>query len=387
MIEGAALCNLTVAIAEACRSGLDPDALRAAVLPKLRRVVPIDALWWATADPATLLFTQTYRDGLPEEIGPYFVENEFLTDDANKWTDLARSRDGARTLIEATGGDLGRSARYRDIFGPLGLSDELRVVLRSRGTCWGFMCLHRGGSEGFSPEETQFIVRVAPYLAEGIRLGLLVREADGADREDAPGLVLLADDGSVVGTNGPADRWLDELRDPGFGRLLPIEVYAIAAELRRGVDSAALPPRLRVRTRAGRWVVIHASWLGLRARETVAVIIEPAAAVEIAPLLMAAYGLTPRERTVTGLVCHGLSTREVASRLHLAEHTVQDHLKSVFTRTGVRSRRELVATILRQEYVSRARAGQAIDASGFFAPPDAPPRPPESGTLAPPMSS
>jgi DNA-binding CsgD family transcriptional regulator len=116
--------------------------------------------------------------------------------------------------------------------------------------------------------------------------------------------------------------------------------------------------------------VIHASWLGLHARETVAVIIEPAAAVEIAPLLMAAYGLTPRERTVTGLVCGGLSTREVASRLHLAEHTVQDHLKSVFERTGVRSRRELVATILRQEYLPRARAGQPVDASGFFAPAD-----------------
>ena len=120
-------------------------------------------------------------------------------------------------------------------------------------------------------------------------------------------------------------------------------------------------------------MVINASWLGLQERETVAVIIEPATAVEVAPLLMAAYGLTPRERTVTGLVCSGLSTREVASRLHVAEHTVQDHLKSVFGRTGVRSRRELVATILRQEYLPRAKTGAPIDASGFFAPLPHPP--------------
>jgi DNA-binding CsgD family transcriptional regulator len=372
MIEGPALRNLTVAIADACRSGLDPDALRAAVLPKLRRVVPIDALWWATVDPATLLFTRAHRESLPEEIGPYFVENELLADDVNKWTDLARSRDGARTLVDATDGKLARSARYRDIFQPLGLSDELRVVLRTRDTCWGYMCLHREGPQGFSAAETRFVGDVAPYLAEGIRLGLLARDA-GTGREDAPGLVLLGDDGSLVGTNGPADLWLDELRDPVLDDcLLPVEIYAVAAELRRVVDAIAAPPRLRVRTRAGRWVVIHASWLGLQARETIAVIIEPAAAVEIAPLLMAAYGLTPRERMVTGLVCSGLSTREVAARLHLAEHTVQDHLKSVFTRTGVRSRRELVATILRQEYLPRARAGQAIDASGFFAPVDAP---------------
>lgn len=102
---------------------------------------------------------------------------------------------------------------------------------------------------------------------------------------------------------------------------------------------------------------------------------------------MAAYGLTPRERTVTGLVCHGLSTREIASRLHLAQHTVQDHLKSVFIRTGVRSRRELEATILRREYLPPARAGQATDASGFFAPADARQRAPLGGTPAPPTSS
>jgi hypothetical protein len=115
---------------------LDPDALRAALLPKIRQVVPIDALWWATVDPATLLFTSAHRDNLPEAIGPYFVENELLADDANKWTDLARSRDGVRTLVEPTGGELERSARYREIFRPLGLSDELRVVLRTRDTCW-----------------------------------------------------------------------------------------------------------------------------------------------------------------------------------------------------------------------------------------------------------
>ena len=57
MVKGPALDNLAATIAEACRSGLDPDALRERVLPRLRRAVPVDALWWATVDPATLLFT------------------------------------------------------------------------------------------------------------------------------------------------------------------------------------------------------------------------------------------------------------------------------------------------------------------------------------------
>ena len=44
--------------------------------------------------PATLLFTQSYREELPEEYGPSFVENEFLRDDVNKSTELAATRPG-----------------------------------------------------------------------------------------------------------------------------------------------------------------------------------------------------------------------------------------------------------------------------------------------------
>jgi hypothetical protein len=47
--------------------------------------------------------------------------------------------------------------------------------------------------------------------------------------------------------------------------------------------------------------------------------------------------------------------------------TVQDHLKSVFNKTGVGSRTELVATILRQHYLPRAKAGHPVGVNGFFA--------------------
>ena len=84
-------------------------------------------------------------------------------------------------------------------------------------------------------------------------------------------------------------------------------------------------------TRSGRWAVLHAFWVTSQAEKTVNVIIQEAAPAEIAPLIMAAYGLTDRERTISGLVCQGMSTRQIAGRLHLTSDTVQDHLKSVST--------------------------------------------------------
>src|ERR1700722_7720433 len=121
MLTGPAADNLVAAVASVCRSGLDADALRAAVLPRLRKAVPGDPLWWASADPATLLFTRSYREELPEASGPYFIENEFLRRDVNKWTELSRKATGVGTLMQATGRQPHSSERDRDIFAPLGL--------------------------------------------------------------------------------------------------------------------------------------------------------------------------------------------------------------------------------------------------------------------------
>jgi DNA-binding CsgD family transcriptional regulator len=99
----------------------------------------------------------------------------------------------------------------------------------------------------------------------------------------------------------------------------------------------------------------------------VTVILEEAAPAEVAPVIMSAYGLTDREKTICGLVCQGLPTRQIAGQLYLTTDTVQDHLKSVFDRTGVHSRGELVATIFQRDYLPRAIAGDPLGRSGAFA--------------------
>jgi DNA-binding CsgD family transcriptional regulator len=361
--SGPALEDLVAVIIESCRAGLDPDALRASVLPRLHKAVQVDALWWATVDPATLLFTHAYREEIPSEAGPYLVDNEFLGDDVNKWTELAHDSLGVRTLAAATGGQLVRSPRYRDVFEPLGLADELRAVLRTRGAVWGYMCLHRETGAAFSPQDQDFIRRIAPHLAEGMRLGLLMHNASRGDRAESLGLILLAPDDSVVGRNSAADQWLDELNWQHTE--LPVEIRALVARLRRTDASIHLSP-LRVRANSGRWIRLEASWVSVEQRRVVAVAIQEANPEEVAPIVMSLYGLSGQERIVSGLVLRGQSTQAISLQLRIAEHTVQDHLKAIFDKTGVRSRRELVATVFRQRYLPRMKAGEQLGSAGYF---------------------
>ena len=111
----------------------------------------------------------------------------------------------------------------------------------------------------------------------------------------------------------------------------------------------------RVLSQAGRWMVLHGASLVADGTRRVAVIIEPAQPARIASLLMAAYGLTEREQDVTRLVLQGNSTAEIAAQLRVSAQTVQQHLKSIFDKTGVRSRRDLVGKVFFAHYEPRLR--------------------------------
>ena len=93
----------------------------------------------------------------------------------------------------------------------------------------------------------------------------------------------------------------------------------------------------------GRWVMIEAAPLEGGADAQIAVTLRSATAGETFDLLCRAYALSRREREVVEALLAGLDTRALAQRLSISRHTVQDHLKSVFEKLGVHSRRELLA--------------------------------------------
>lgn len=169
-------------------------------------------------------------------------------------------------------------------------------------------------------------------------------------------------------TTPGVERWLEELAgaDAGSGRLPPA-VMAVAGRALRSHEGRNAPGRVavsRVLGRSGTWIVLHGATLVTDGAPRVAVIVEPAHPARIGPLLMAAYDLTPREQEVTRLVLQGASTAEIAARLFVSPHTVQQHMKGVFEKTGVRSRRDLVGRVFFTHYEPRVRDNEARARSG-----------------------
>ncbi|HET8853893.1 MAG TPA: helix-turn-helix transcriptional regulator [Ktedonobacteraceae bacterium] len=360
-------------IIKLCHAGLDSRTLRIEIMKRLQMVIPIDVSFFTTADPATLLFTGAVIDELASAT-PLFIENEFLQDDVNKFAWMAKNNTPVVNLVQATQGELERSRRYREILAPLALGDELRAALIIGGTCWGFMCMHREqSSPPFTLTEAVYLARLTPHFAEGLRKAMLLGSTTGPTVPDEPGLLLLADDLSMVAITPTAERWLTEVGEADWPRkaALPNAVYAVVARLQaleQGKDTQLdLVPRARLRTASGHWLVLHASRLsGPGAQGQIAVIFESARPAEVAPLIMQAYDLSKRESEILQLVARGLSTAEIAETFHISSNTVQDHLKAIFEKVGVRSRRELVGQLFAEQYQPRIEAGRGLDINGWF---------------------
>jgi DNA-binding CsgD family transcriptional regulator len=358
-----------------CHSGLDSRTLRVELLKRLRTVIPFDYVYFSTTDPATQFGTSSVLvEDPPSWLMPLFVENEFLQDDFNKFSEMLKNRQPVSVLSEATRLQLHRSQRYRDMLVPMNMGDELRAIFVTDGACWGTLCLHReqAGSR-YTSAEAAYLAQLTPHIADGLRKALLLDNVPLGQAPDGPGVMILSEELSIVALTAAAEYWLMELTETERGdrHALPFTVRSVISGLKAiecGLIGAGFMPKVRLRTRSGHWLVLYASRLrspGSQAQITV--IFERPQPAEIAPIMMQAYQLTKREGEVTQCILRGWSTTEIAARLHISPNTVQDHLKAIFEKVDVGSRGELAARIFTQQYHTQYQAGAPLDASGQFA--------------------
>ncbi|MEV7629831.1 helix-turn-helix transcriptional regulator [Actinoplanes sp. NPDC089786] len=326
-----------------CRLGLDSRELGRRIGSHLSRRLTADAFCFGLIDPSTLLVTDHVIEGISSDAAADAAYNEYLVDDVLKFAELARAKDRVGILSEATGGDPTLSHRYRALLPLIDASHELRAAFVIDDRCWGGMSLYRSGSRpDFSPDDVDLFRRFSVTVAAALRRAAHRPASVAVGGPAEAGVLILDHDFRLLTANPAGQEWLEELATDITGAP-PIAVLDVAA---RGKNSP-LGAYARIRGTSGRWLSVQASPLtGDRHPATIAVLIQPAPASEVIEVLQLAYGLTPRERDILEQVISGRPSRAIAGLLHITTATVQDHLKSIFAKVGVRSRGELVARML-----------------------------------------
>lgn len=354
--------------------GLPRDEYFSELGARLRRAMPVDAACWHSLDPHTLLMTSANpvelidRGFLTADTEPLaaraVLASEYERDDYNTFATLARRRVPVGILSHATRGRPERSARYREFLAPHGTPYEMRVAMVARGRAWAGVVLHRTeGTGDFEPADARLMARLSRPIAAGVRASLLRDAATRVDDDDAPGMILLDKHDAVELLTPRAQCLLEPLHRASVASAsaLPAPVLALAATARTLSDGGSAA--LHVLTGAG-GLTLHASLPQGTRSGRVAIVVQRASRDRSAALRLEAHGVSDREREVATLVARGLTTMALAERLFLSPWTVQDHLKSIFEKTGTRSRGQLRAQIFHEEFLPGVAARAPLDADG-----------------------
>ncbi len=326
---------------------VDAVSLRFAVLEEIRRFVAFDAYAWLLTDPDTEVGSAPLADVpcLPEL--PRLIRLKYLTT-VNRWTRL----DTAVGLLSvSTEGRLDRSLVWREMLADYAVSDVASLVFRCRYGCWGFLDLWRCGSgAGFSASEAALLASLAKPVTEALRrcAANTFSLTPAPISRVGPVVLVLSPDLEVRAQTPETSEYLRVLVPPGADqRPIPAGAYNVGAQLlavEAGVD--AHPPTARVHLSSGVWLTLRAARIGTSGpfnQQDIAVAIDIASAAERTSLLGRACGLSAREFELLGHLIRGSDTRSIAAQMFLSENTVQDHLKSIFTKTGTSNRRLLLA--------------------------------------------
>jgi len=334
-------------VARLCGAHREARGLRLTVLDEIRRTAGFEAYSWLLTDPETEVGCAPLADVpcLPEL--PRLIRLKYLTP-VNRWTHL----DVPVALLRvATEEQRERSLVWRELLAGYGVNDVASVVFRDRFGCWGFLELWRIDSGArFTEAEAAFLSAIAAPVTEALRRcqAHTFDVIASSPERSGPVVLVLSPQLEVRSQTAETDQYLRMLVPPEADRRpVPSGAYNVAAQLLAievGIDDH--PPSARVHLAGGTWLTLRAARIGGSVpndEQDIAVTIETASPAERTALFGRAFGLSVREAELLGHLETGSDTHRIAQQMFVSEHTVQDHLKSIFAKTATRNRRTLLA--------------------------------------------
>ncbi|MGG0821980.1 helix-turn-helix transcriptional regulator [Paenibacillus turicensis] len=324
------------------------------ILKQIKKHIPFDAYCFSLIDPYRLLSSGAVTHEGIELIHDSLFSNEYQVNDYNQFIDLMMENRPVASLYETTHGQPEVSERYRTILEPAGFIDELRVVFMDEGKCWGQLALFRSKTQvHFKPDEIKWLYSILSSTTASLKQFYLQGvEKDWSHAPSETGIMMLSEQLELIGANETALELLEQLRaeEQIVGPTLPRSIRVLCKSS-HGEEKANSPSRsnLLVYVPTGFYVSIEANaLLNYEGKLQFAISFQKATANDLIPLLSDAYHLSLREREVLTHILRGSSTKEISQALYISPYTVQDHLKSIFTKTKVTTRRELIWKFLSQ---------------------------------------
>lgn len=265
------------------------------------------------------------------------------------------------------------SSYYRDWCQPHGVFHVMAADIGvSNGVVYGFRITRSESSPPFSPQDLDLGRRLLPHIKRALNLHLSIHQDrkvislySHAMAQLMVGVIVLDQDRKVIECN-PAATAVLEMAD-GL-RIVGDQLEANYANenriLQRLVRDALIHPHaakmsltdaLSISRPSGRhsWGVVVQSissdqWTEGKRRPSVAVFVRDAEGQAHPPvrLTQQLFQLTPAETALAIELANGLSLDEASDLLGIKRNTARAHLRSIFSKTGVRRQTELVRIFL-----------------------------------------
>jgi DNA-binding CsgD family transcriptional regulator/PAS domain-containing protein len=265
------------------------------------------------------------------------------------------------------------SSYYKDWCQPLGVFHVMAADIEvSNGAVYGFRITRPESAPPFSPEDMALGRRLLPHIKRALNLHLSTHQDrkvislySHAMAQLMVGVIVLDQDRNVIECN-PAATAILEMND-GLriaGNQLDASYPNENRNLQRLIRDALIHPKaakmsltdaLAISRPSGQhsWGVVVQSiasdqWTEGKQRPSVAVFVRDAEGQAHPPIRLTQqlFQLTPAETALAIELANGLSLDEASDLLGIKRNTARAHLRSIFSKTGVRRQTELVRIFL-----------------------------------------